>query len=92
MSLVEKALLKARAQAAAPASVQPATVEVTTEVSRERHWDAPALAPGAMPEKVVHVNAVALRAAGMLAPEHEARVIASQYRQIKRPLIQNALT
>lgn len=36
------------------------------------------------------LNRSALRAAGLLPPEHQAREIADQYRQIKRPLIATA--
>lgn len=46
--------------------------------------------PG-FPVRVVSINQGALRAAGLLAPVHQERQIANQYRQIKRPLIANAL-
>jgi exopolysaccharide/PEP-CTERM locus tyrosine autokinase len=102
MSLVEKALKKVQAQAqlaaaAAPPAAAPAAtlaraaVTPTTETSRERLREAPAVVP-AQPDKIVRINTSALRAAGMLAPEHESRVIGGQFRQIKRPLIQNTLT
>ena len=41
--------------------------------------------------KVIVVNKGALRAVGLLPPEHQERQIADQYRQIKRPLIAAAL-
>jgi exopolysaccharide/PEP-CTERM locus tyrosine autokinase len=42
------------------------------------------------PERLLEVNEAALRAAGLLPPEQQARLIGRQYRQIKRPLIANA--
>jgi receptor protein-tyrosine kinase len=42
------------------------------------------------PGRLVEINENALRAAGLLPPEHQARQIGRQYRQIKRPLIANA--
>jgi protein-tyrosine kinase len=41
-------------------------------------------------DRSIHVNFDALRRAGMLAPENQARELADQYRQIKRPLLRNA--
>lgn len=41
--------------------------------------------------RVVSIDQMALRAAGLQAPEHQERQIANQYRQIKRPLVANAL-
>lgn len=38
----------------------------------------------------ISVDRNALRAAGLIAPEHQERQIADQYRQVKRPLIANA--
>jgi exopolysaccharide/PEP-CTERM locus tyrosine autokinase len=43
--------------------------------------------PRVVPTKRLGINRAALRAAGLLAPEHDERQIASDYRQIKRPLI-----
>ncbi len=40
---------------------------------------------------MVSINQAALRSAGLLPPEHQERQIASQYRQIKRPLIADAV-
>lgn len=42
------------------------------------------------PNKQVHVDRVALRHAGLLAPENHERQLADEYRQIKRPLLANA--
>lgn len=41
-------------------------------------------------KKVVDVGLDALRAAGMVAPERDKRLIADQFREIKRPLIAHA--
>ena len=41
-------------------------------------------------KKVVDVGLDALRAAGMIAPERDKRLIADQFREIKRPLIAHA--
>jgi len=43
------------------------------------------------PERVVEVNLAALRSSGLLPPEQQERQLAQQYRQIKRPLVDNAL-
>lgn len=51
---------------------------------------APTAALPSIPSRVVTINQPALRAAGLLPPEHQVRQIANQYRQIKRPLIANA--
>jgi len=44
-----------------------------------------------VPERIVDVDEDALRASGLLPPQHQARRIAEQYRQIKRPLVANAI-
>ena len=62
-------------------------------VARERTAAARRLeaAPEAVPSgRVVRVDLDGLRAAGLLPPAHQEREIAQQYRQIKRPLINNA--
>jgi len=41
--------------------------------------------------RVISIDQEALRAAGLLAPKHQEREIATQYRQIKRPLIAAAM-
>ena len=43
------------------------------------------------PDKTIGLDRHALRTAGLLPPEHQERQIQNQYRQIKRPLIANAL-
>jgi exopolysaccharide/PEP-CTERM locus tyrosine autokinase len=97
MSLVEKALEKMRetgrlGEAAAPRSTRPDPGQavygqvVHTGINRS----GPAGAPP-VPERIVAVDQDALRASGLLPPQHQARQIAEQYRQIKRPLIANAV-
>lgn len=51
------------------------------------------LAPAILrqPHKSIVFDRNALRAAGLMPPEHQERQIQNQYRQIKRPLIANAL-
>jgi protein-tyrosine kinase len=43
------------------------------------------------PARIVEINEVALRSAGLLPPEHMAKRISREYQQIKRPLVANAL-
>jgi protein-tyrosine kinase len=48
-------------------------------------------APEATTRRQISIDQDALRTAGLLAPRHRERQIASQYRQIKRPLIAAAM-
>ena len=48
-------------------------------------------APQSAARRVIAIDQEALRQAGLLAPKHQEREIASQYRQIKRPLISAAM-
>lgn len=90
MSLVERALKKLQESSRERASVVPAAVN--------RPAPTPAVAPPpppanriVMPQHApVSVDRNALRAAGLLPPEHQERQVADQFRQIKRPLIANA--
>src|SRR5580692_10217289 len=43
------------------------------------------------PNRIIPLDLDALRAAGLLPPAHQERELAQQFRQIKRPLINNAL-
>ena len=43
------------------------------------------------PKNIIEINRTVLRTAGLLPPEHQERQISDQYRQIKRPLIANAI-
>jgi exopolysaccharide/PEP-CTERM locus tyrosine autokinase len=85
MSLVEKALEKLQrktrlhASAAQGGSVVGASV-MRNAAERSRARNSPST-------RIVHIDRVELRAAGLLPPEHQERQISDQYRQIKRPLI-----
>ena len=85
MSLVERALKKLQeSKAALPErdiNARNAAVHVPQQHS------AKAVVPG----RTVKIDRRALRAAGLLPPEEQERLLADQYRQIKRPLIANAL-
>lgn len=93
MSLVERALQKIqasdRAKRAAPA---PPSVVVGEVVARSdlRPTPAPKPAPPINPNRVVKVDRDALRASGLLPPVEQERMLADQYRAIKRPLIRAA--
>jgi len=91
MSFVEKNLEKQqRAQQATAASYSDAGIYGSVVTSTQRTLDANG-APSNIQTRSVHINLQALRAAGLLPPEHQERLIAKQYRQIKRPLIANAM-
>jgi protein-tyrosine kinase len=98
MSLVERALKKMQQQTLRVAGEQPAraskNVVYGTVVHAGGHRGAPAAdvtAAARVPSRIVEINETALRAAGLLPPEHQERQLAQQYRQIKRPLIDNAI-
>lgn len=99
MSLVEKALRKlqesSRVAPTAPDVVIPlATPSVVDTRSARAAVAAEVPAPPRHtppPRDRIDLNFQALRAAGLLAPEHQELEIANQYRQIKRPLIANAI-
>lgn len=85
MSFVQKAIEKLHASGvtpsprvveASPSEVPPASSATRARVERVR-------------SRTVAIDSPAVRAAGMIPPEHQARQIAYQYRQIKRPLIAN---
>ncbi len=92
MSIVEKTLRRMQEAAARPpansgplplpSSIPPTSVEVLPQRSTAAPVD---------PARILPVNMAGLRAAGLLPPEHEQHHIAQQYRQLKRPLIANAL-
>ncbi len=93
MSLVERALKKLQ-DSSRSAPVPSVAVDTTSLKPAKSPVPAPAQQPSPprpSPAKVVTVNRAALRAAGLLPPEHQERAIADQYRQIKRPLIANAI-
>lgn len=101
MSLVERALKKIQqSRAAEPAMPRygdnPPTepIEPIEPVSQQPHRPvAPPRPPAApaKPARVVHLDFDALRHHELLPPQSQERQLAGEYRQIKRPLIANAL-
>ena len=79
MSIVERALKRLQADASASRTRRVFGKVVETAASP------------AAPGRVISIDQDALRAAGLLAPKHQERQIASQYRHIKRPLIAAAM-
>jgi exopolysaccharide/PEP-CTERM locus tyrosine autokinase len=84
MSVIENAIKKLQASRGGPAPV------------RDKSFDAvaPRGGPGpdaSVPTRTITISQDILRAAGLLAPPHQERELAQQYRQIKRPLINSAL-
>ena len=79
MSIVERAIKRLQGAAAAPQVRRVFGRVVENPVSQT-----PA-------RRLISIDQDALRAAGLLAPTHQERQIASQYRQIKRPLIAAAM-
>jgi len=79
MSIVEKAIKRLQAEAAA-APTRPVIGRVVET----------AASPAAT-GRVISIDQDALRVAGLLAPRHQERQIASQYRHIKRPLMAAAM-
>jgi protein-tyrosine kinase len=90
MSVIENALKALKASQGARAPGQPRQVfgSVMPAMSARKREGAPIPEP---PARTVTIDQVALRAAGLLPPEHQAEQLARQYRQIKRPLIAKAL-
>jgi protein-tyrosine kinase len=103
MSLVELALKKM--QARTPRASEPARVR-TAEIAKSRlapgvigelvQSDPDAIPqrrgePAYRTDKLIRIDRQALRAEGLMPPEHQERALSDQYRQIKRPLIANAL-
>jgi protein-tyrosine kinase len=88
MSLVERAINKMRgSQPATPAAGERA---IGTLVSAgAAHGATPNASPGEppVPSRIIKIDQNALRAEGLLPPKHQERLIARQYRQIKRPLL-----
>ena len=79
MSIVERALERLRTDA------------TTARTRRVFGKVVESTAPQAPTGRVISIDQEALRAAGLLAPKHQEREIASQYRQIKRPLLGAAM-
>jgi exopolysaccharide/PEP-CTERM locus tyrosine autokinase len=93
VSLVERALQKIQASDRAKRAAAPTPPVVVGEVvarSDLRPAPAPKPAPPINPNRVVKVDREALRASGLLPPVDQERMLADQYRAIKRPLIRAA--
>ena len=89
MSLVERALKKFQ-ETRAPepgTAAKPTAVGSVVVVGREH--DAPATVETSPPRKKVIVSRTDLREAGVIPPPAHERIIAEQYRHIKRALIRN---
>jgi len=102
MSLVERALKKiqeSRAQVPPAHASQPSFNTVPMQAARPAAPAQPAVAvvsavptpEPVRPTRVVHIDRDALRHAELLPPTSQERQLAGEYRQIKRPLIANAL-
>jgi len=93
VSLVEKALKKLQdAKALLPAASstrEPATVVVGALVNEDKTQSTASVPRRS--GRLVRIDQVALRKAGLLPPENQERRLAGEYRQIKRPLIAAAL-
>ena len=88
MSVVEKAINKMRgAQPATPVSGERAIGTLVPAAAV--HGAGPDIATGEppVPSRIIKIDQDALRAEGLLPPKHQERLIARQYRQIKRPLL-----
>jgi exopolysaccharide/PEP-CTERM locus tyrosine autokinase len=92
MSIVERALEKMQqaSRVAATGKVPAPPSKVYAQVVETGEYRGPAVVPPNS-GKILAINQAALRASGLLPPEHQERQIARQYRQIKRPLIANAI-
>lgn len=100
MSLVEKALKKLQESRDSSVSTlqttrRPPSLAVDASLLpaqnvRVPHVEARQPVEPQIPKMRVSVNKDALRAAGLLPPEHQERQLADQYRQIKRPLLTTA--
>jgi protein-tyrosine kinase len=88
MSIVEKTLEKMRDRRPAPAQAVFGTV---APIEPQRSSQAGSPAQEAAPARRLVIDQNGLREAGLLPPLHQSRQIAEQYRQIKRPLIANAM-
>lgn len=98
MSLVEKALEKVQQEKRAAAAVelhpmdsQPERPANTVRMALPAHPLTARTEPPRPPARVIQLNRASMRAAGLLAPADEnERVVAHQFLQIKRPLLENA--
>lgn len=93
MSLVEKALEKMRETGRGPDAMpsRAAAQAVYGQIVSTGATRVGQTGSLPVPERIIDVDQDALRASGLLPPQHQARQLAEQYRQIKRPLIANAI-
>ena len=89
MSVIENAIKRLQASRAGTAATARAAADTSGGAARRRELAAEGNA--AAPARAIVINQDALRIAGLLPPTHQEREIAQQFRQIKRPLINNAL-
>jgi len=89
MSVIENAIKRLQASRAGAAATARGTAGTSGGAARRRELAAEGNA--AAPTRTLVINQDALRVAGLLPPSHQERELAQQFRQIKRPLINNAL-
>jgi len=89
MSVIENAIKRLQASRAGAAATARGTAGTSGGAARRRELGAEGNA--AAPTRTLVINQDALRVAGLLPPSHQERELAQQFRQIKRPLINNAL-
>jgi protein-tyrosine kinase len=89
MSLVERALKKLQENARQGHASAPVVAATSSHVAMPAPA-APVLRRVVPRHAPISVDRNALRAAGLIAPDHQERQLADQYRQVKRPLIANA--
>jgi protein-tyrosine kinase len=89
MSLVERALKKFHDTRAPEPGTAAKPLAVGSVVVVGREHDAPASVENSPPRKKVIVSRTDLREAGVIPPPAHERIIAEQYRHIKRALIRN---
>jgi protein-tyrosine kinase len=85
MSVIENAIKRLQASRGGAAVARERSTTSTAARRLEPATDA--LAPG----RVITLDLDVLREAGLMPPAHQERELAQQFRQIKRPLINNAL-
>jgi protein-tyrosine kinase len=85
MSIVERAIKKMQGEG------RPSNGQVFGRVVETARYEGSAPTLPSTPSRLITINQAALRAAGLLPPEHQQWQIANQYRQIKHPLLANAL-
>jgi len=92
MSKIQDALRKFQSEGKEPSDRKSGDKVRSVKVASIREDDLEQTAdfPRYTLEKIVTVNQEALRDAGLIAPEYHEKMLADQYREIKRPLVANA--